>query len=90
MAKKLLEQELCEYLQLWDGKQMISFLEDVMPLLNVFNTKDDSEWFENCEDEREALNVQIIRCAYIISRIADHHSAKFALMRAKHKTCGSA
>lgn len=85
MTKKTLEQELCEYLQLWNGKQMIAFLKDIIPLFNMFDTEDSSEWEEGTEAEEEALNVQIVRSAYLISRIADRHSGKLALMRVKHK-----
>lgn len=85
MPKKSLEQEIAEFMQFWDGHQMEKFLRDIIPMFEMFDIQDDSEWMNEGGSEEDAINIKMIRAAYIVSKIAENHAGKLARMKIDFK-----
>ena len=83
--KKTLEQEINEFLQYWDSDQMCAFLRDIIPLFELYDVEDENDWVSAAVGEENERNVRLIRSVYLISRIAEFHSGKFASIRINFK-----
>lgn len=75
---KTLEEEIHEFLQVWDCKQLVSFFKDVIPLLELYDVDDEDDWVKDRVGEDNVRNVRLIRTAYLVSRLAENHSGKIA------------
>lgn len=85
MKNKTLEQEINEFLQVWDCDQMCSFLDDITPLFELYDVEENHDWLKDKVGEIDERNVRLIRTVYLVSRIAEIHSGKMALIRGKFK-----
>lgn len=88
MGKKLtIAEEINAFLEMWDCKQIISFLRDMIPLFDVYNIDDESDWIEDITngDEEEARVLRLIRTVYLISKLCDHHAGRMCQMNIKFK-----
>ena len=85
MTKKTIERELEEFLQLWDFEQLTEFFRDVIPLFELFDCEDESDWVTVEVGVENEQNVRLVRTMYLISRIAEKHTAKLARMKSEHK-----
>lgn len=81
MPKKTLEQEINEFLDVWDCPQLISFLKEIIPLCELYDVSDEDDWVRNEVGEGNEVTVRLIRTVYLISRIAEFHSGKLAISR---------
>lgn len=88
MSKKLpLDQEINQFLQEWDSKHLISFLQDIIPLFELYDVQDEGDWVadEVGGDIETVRNVRMIRTVYLISRIAEFHAGKLCLINVRFK-----
>jgi hypothetical protein len=61
---------------------MTSFLEDVMPIFEMFQ---DEDKIVDPADEEDVTNVKLIRYVYLMSYVAETYAGKFARIRSEHK-----
>lgn len=80
-TKKTLEQELNEFLEKWDAPQMCNFLRDIIPLFELYDVEDESDWVKNEVGEDNERNVRLIRTIYLVSRIAEYHAGTLATLK---------
>ena len=85
--KRPLDQEINEFLQEWDSKRLISFLQDTIPLFELYDVQDEGDWVEDVVggDAETVRNVRMIRTVYLISRIAEFHAGKLCLINIRFK-----
>ena len=57
--KQTLEQEINEFLNYWDLKQMQDFFRDIIPLFDLYNIPEEQEdWVEKAVGEDNVSNVK--------------------------------
>lgn len=78
MPKKDLNQLICEAINTWDGKQMIAFMRDVLPLFELFDVDENNDWVVDEVGQENEQNVRLIRTVYLVSRLAELHAGKLA------------
>jgi hypothetical protein len=84
--KQTLEQEINEFLNYWDLKQMQDFFRDIIPLIDLYNIPEEQEdWVEKAVGEDNVSNVRLIRTVYLISRIAEFHAGKLVGVKMNFK-----
>lgn len=85
MPKKDLEQEINEFLELFDIKSLISFLECTIPLTELYDVDESDDWVEQKVGKDEVSTIRMIRTVYLISRLAEFHAGKLATVRMRFK-----
>lgn len=83
--KKSLEQDINDFLECWDCDQMSAFLRDIIPLFELYNVDEESDWLRDAVGDEEAHNVRLIRTVYLVSRIAEFHAGRLAIIRVRFK-----
>lgn len=83
--KKSLEQEINEFLDLWDCKQLCAFLRDIIPLFELYDVDDEDDWVKEAVGEENQRNVRLIRTVYLVSRIAEFHTGKLCSVKMNFK-----
>lgn len=80
---KSLEKDINGFLEDFDITKLLDIIEDIMPLCELYNISDKDDWVKNLigDDHR---HIRILRTVYLISRIAERHGGKMAIMRMKH------
>ena len=79
------EKEINDFLQIWDFDQMTSFLKDVYDLFDLYNVDEENDWVADIVGKSDTRNVRLIRSVYLISRIAEFHSAKLCSINIRFK-----
>lgn len=74
MSKKTIEEEINEFLQVWDCDQQVDFLRDIIPLFELYDVSDEDDWVKNAVGEDNERHVRLIRTVYLVSRIAEFHA----------------
>jgi hypothetical protein len=82
MAKRNISREIVDFFHLWGVKDMTSFLEDVLPIFEMFQ---EGEMIIDPDDEENCTNVKLVRYVYLLSYVAETYSGKFARIRSEHK-----
>jgi hypothetical protein len=85
MSKKTIEQEINEFLERWDCKQMVSFIQDTLPLYELYNVEENDDWVKDVVGEEDTQNVRLIRTVYLVSKIAENHAGMLAMLKMTHK-----
>lgn len=85
MPKKDIEEEIRDFLLLWDGEQMIDFLRDIIPLFELFDVEDENDWVIEAVGPDDEQNVRLVRFIYLVARIAERHTGRLARVKAEHK-----
>ena len=83
--KKILQDEINEFLEYWDEGQMCAFLRDIIPLAELYDVEEEDDWVTDAVGEENARNVRLIRTVYLISRIAELHSGKLCCVKMNFK-----
>jgi hypothetical protein len=88
MAKKDIESEIRDFLQLWPAQQMIDFLRDIIPLFELFDVEDENDWVMDAVGPDDEQNVRLVRFIYLVSVIAEKHTGRLARVKSSHpKLC---
>ncbi len=74
MTKKTIEDELNEFLEIWDAGKTIDFLSEIMPLIDLYSTDKEEDWVAEIVGMDDANNVRLIRTVYLLSKISDFYS----------------
>src|SRR5579859_3373995 len=85
MMRKTLEAEINEFLDKWDRDQMCAFLRDIIPLFDLYDVRDDSDWVRDAVGEDNLQNVRLIRTVYLVSRIAEFHAGVLSTIKINFK-----
>jgi hypothetical protein len=83
--RKTLEQEINEFLDKWDRDQMCNFLRDIIPLFDLYDVENDSDWVKDIVGEDDFNNVRLIRTVYLVSRIAEFHGGVLSTLKINFK-----
>lgn len=83
--KKTIEDQINEFLEIWDFKQMSSFLQDIIPLFELYDVDEENDWVKDSVGEENTQNVRLIRTVYLVSRIAEFHAGKLCNIKIEHK-----
>jgi L-fucose mutarotase/ribose pyranase (RbsD/FucU family) len=79
--KKDIEKEINEFLMYFDSESIISFLESILPLFELYDVEDQSDWVENEVGKENERNVRLLRTVYLLSKIAELHGGKLACIK---------
>lgn len=82
MAKRELEEEIRDFFDLWKAEEAIDFLNAVIPLFEMFQ-ETGNQCFEPATEE-DSQNILMIRYLYVMSKISEQFSGKFAMTRSRH------
>lgn len=83
--KKTLEEEINNFLDVWDCEQLCSFLKDIIPLFELYDVEDEDDWVKDAVGEEDERNVRLIRTVYLVSRIAEFHASKLCTIKINFK-----
>lgn len=81
LSKKDLNVLINEFLDSWDCKQHMRFLEDMIPLLELYDVDEEVDWVKDAVGAENERNVRLIRTVYLVSRIAEFHAGNLASIR---------
>lgn len=85
MPKTTIAEEIEAFLDIWNCNQIISFFEDVAPLVKLYDVDEHDDWVKNQVGDANWKNVRLVRTVYLLSIIAENHSGKMAEVRIHHK-----
>lgn len=85
MSKKTIEEEIINFLEIWDCKQQIAFLRDIIPLFELFDVEDENDWVKNIVGEENERNVRLVRMIYLVSKIAEFHAGRLCRVNTNFK-----
>lgn len=83
--KKDLETEINDFLQKMDCDRLTSFLRDIIPLFELYDVEDESDWVTDSVGQENERNVRLIRTVYLMSRIAEFHAPLLATLKFNFK-----
>lgn len=85
--KKDLESQINEFLELWDFRQQVAFLRDIIPLFELYDVEDEDDWVEKQVggDKENVRTVRLIRTVYLVSRIAEFHTGRLLRIKTEFK-----
>jgi len=85
--KQSLEEEINHFLDRWDYKEQIQFLQDIVPLVELYNVDEDDDWVEKAVggDIENVRNVRLIRTVYLMSKLAEFHAGKLCMINIEFK-----
>lgn len=89
--KKTLEQEINEFLEIWDYKQQCAFLRDILPIVELYNVEENDDWVakEVSGDKQNVNTVRLVRSVFLISRLCEIHAGKMCMMSVQFKNLWS-
>ncbi len=85
MPRKSTEQEINEFLDIWDCKQINSFFRDVIPLLQLYNVDENHDWLRDIIKAEDLQSVRLARTVYLLSIICENHSGKMSTAMIHHR-----
>lgn len=83
--KRPVDRDLANMLTDFPAKDLISFLNDIMPLFELYDVEDDNDWVEEEVGKEATNNVRVIRTFYLMSKIADNHAGMLVRIKTKYK-----
>lgn len=83
--KKSLEHEINEFIACWGCSEIIEFLRSIIPLFELYDVEDETDWVKKEVGEEHADTVRFARTVYLMSKIADRHSAKLCTLKAEFR-----
>lgn len=82
---KTIEDEINDFLEMWDCNQMQDFLRDIIPLFELYDVDENNDWVKDSVGEEDERNVRLIRTVYLVSRIAEFHAGKLCHINIEFK-----
>lgn len=85
--KKTIEEEINGFLELWDCKQQIAFLRDIIPLFELYDVEDEDDWVEKeiGGDKENVRTIRLVRSVYLISKMCEFHAGRFCRINMEYK-----
>lgn len=86
MPRKTLEEEINDFLDVWDCKKFTKFLRDLFPIYELYNVEEDFDWVQEAVggDEEETRVIRLIRTAYLMSKISDQYASTMCVAKGRH------
>jgi len=85
LAKKNIEAEINEFLEMWDVNNMISFLTCAFTLTELYNVEEEEDWVEKLVGPEQVITIRSIRTVYLMSKFAELQAGKLASTRVRFK-----
>jgi hypothetical protein len=85
MAKKTLEEQIEGFLEIWTMDHQVKFIQDLIPLLEMFNVEEGYDWVEEEVGKENVVNVRLIKVVMVMSKIIDSYSGTFARAKIEYK-----
>lgn len=85
MTNEQLEKNIQKFFEVWDFEQMNDLARFFIEFLEVFELDKDLDWEKEVLQNEDKRNVKIIRCVYIILKLADLYSGKLLCTKAEFK-----
>lgn len=83
--KKTVEQQIWDFMQDFGYDQLTRFLEDIIPLFELFDIEDHSNWVAEIVGKDQEAPITMIRTVYLMSIIAENHSGMMAKLKMKYR-----
>jgi hypothetical protein len=85
--KKTLEEQINDFLDVWDCKQLTSFLRDIIPLFELYDVDDEDDWLERDVggDAENVRTIRLLRTVYLISKIVSNFSPVFCKINSEFR-----
>lgn len=83
--KKTIHEEIGEMLQDFPAADLIALLRNMVPLWQLFDVDDESDWVANIVGEEDESNVRMIRALFLVSKLSDACSGMLCRISFKHK-----
>lgn len=64
---------------------MTSFLREIIPLFELYDVEDETDWVKDEVGEENERNVRLIRTVYLMSRIAEFHTDRLCTLKIKFR-----
>lgn len=75
--KKTLEDQINEFVQLWEVKDIIKLFEEFEPLHYLYDVTEEDDWVEKAVGPDDRRNVRVVRTVYLLSRLCELFAGKF-------------
>ena len=79
--KPSIEQEINKFIETWDCKQQMSFLKEIIPLVELYDVDEEDDWVKDRVGHEDERNIRLIRTVYLISRIAEFHAGALCYVK---------
>lgn len=84
MGKKTLEDQINEFLNIWDFEAQSNFFKDIFPVIELYKIEEEeNDWVQDAVGLEDRDTIRLVRSAYLISRIAEYHAGKLAQTKAR-------
>lgn len=80
-----IEEEINAVLSFWDAKQLMSFLDHVIPILELYDVDEVSDWVRELVGIENQKNVRLIRTVYLLSRLSEEHAHNLYKLKTQFK-----
>lgn len=84
-SKKTLEYDINAFLETWDCAQLTLFLNDIIPLFDLYNVDEEDDWVKDAVGIDNLATVRLIRTVYLVSKIAENHAGKLCATKIHFK-----
>lgn len=74
--KKPLDEVINDFLTYWDCEKNIGFLNDIIPLVELYDVEEEDDWVRKTVAEEDIDHVRLVRTVYLVSKIASLHAGK--------------
>lgn len=85
MGKKTVEQQIVEFMLDFGSDRLTKFLEDILPLFELFDVEDTSNWVTDVVGKENEAPVTMIRTVYLMSIIAENHAGTLCTLKMRYK-----
>ena len=79
---KTIEEHINLAINTWGFKDLSSFMDDIIPLVQLFDFDKNNDWLLKDLIPEDRNNVRLIRSMYIISKIAENHAGNLVKFKA--------
>ncbi len=83
-SKFSLEEEINRFLESWGIEEMTNFMNEILPLVDLYHIHDD-DWVSEIVGEENTLNIRILRTVYLTSKISELFAGRFCTLNINHK-----
>lgn len=76
--KKSINDELNEFLELWDARSFVHFIELIGELYMLYDIDEEKDWLADKVNEEDIRGTRLARTFYVMSKLCDDFSGKIA------------
>ena len=82
--EKDIEDEILAFMDTWNKTYLEELLRRTIPLYELYDIEDDSDWVEEEVGQQNVRNVRFVRTAYLISKLCDFLGPRIATTNMRH------